>query len=77
MVEPPAGKFSSDAIAVVVSLDTWLETSRSQQHEVIRRAIEMSTAKDPEIEAVDQVPVAFCNIDDLEFVLQRCSCQFS
>lgn len=73
IVKPPAGKFSSDAIAVVVSLDTWLETSRSQQHEVLRRAIAMSTAKDPEIEAVDQVPVAFCNIDDLEFVLHRCT----
>lgn len=73
IVKPPSGKFSDDAIAVVVSLDTWLETSRSQQHEVLRRAIAMSTAKDPEIEAVDQVPVAFCNIDDLEFILHRCT----
>lgn len=73
LVKPPGGKLSNNAIAVVVFLDTWMETSHSQQDEVLRRAIAMSKAKDPKIEAIDQVPIAFCNVDDLEFVLHRCT----
>ncbi len=75
VVKPPGGNFSEDAIAVVVFLDTWMETSHSQQDEVLRRAREICRAKDPKIEPVDQVPVAFCNVDDLEYVLHRCTGQ--
>lgn len=73
IVKPPGGKLSNNAIAVVVFLDTWMVLSHSQQDEVLRRAVAMSRAKDPEIEAIDQVPVAFCNVDDMEFVLHRCT----
>ncbi|MDO9415272.1 hypothetical protein [Pararhizobium sp.] len=73
IVKPPGGTFSNDAIGVVVFLDTWMETSHKQHNEVLRRALAMSAAKDIKIEPVDQVPVAFCNVDDLEFVLHRCT----
>lgn len=73
LVEPPGGKIADAAAAVVVFLDSWMETSHKQQEEVLRRARIMSASKDPKIEPADQAPVTFCNIDDLEHVLHRCT----
>jgi len=50
-----------------------METSHAQQEEVLSRARKMCQLKEPEIEGIDQVPIAFCNIDDLEYVLHRIS----
>lgn len=70
MVEAPGGRLASGAPGVVVLMDTWLEMSGGQIEEVFERARAMVAEKEPEILAEDQIPLVFCNIDELENVLR-------
>ena len=70
LVEPPGGKLGKDVLGVVLLLDTWLETSGDQMNEVFARAQKLCAEKEPEISSEDQIPVALCNVDELEDVLK-------
>ncbi|WP_428527090.1 hypothetical protein [Roseibium sp.] len=73
IVAPPGDKFAAGISGLVVSMDTWMETSKKQHEEVLRRAKKRCADEDPEIIVEDQIPVAYCNIDDLSWVLRSCS----
>ncbi len=70
MVEAPGGKLAAGAPGVVVLMDTWLEMSGGQLEEVFERARAMVAEKEPEIAAEDQIPLVFCNVDELENMLR-------
>lgn len=70
IVAPPGGSLAKDAVALVILMDSWMETSTAQREEVLARARRVCEAKDPLITAEDQRPIAFANVDELEHVLQ-------
>ncbi|HWJ74783.1 MAG TPA: hypothetical protein VNX29_16600 [Kaistia sp.] len=64
------GKLAADAIGIVVLMDTWLELSTHQIDDVLNRARDLCRSKEPEIQLEDQIPLTFCNIDDLHDLLR-------
>ncbi|KAB2671060.1 hypothetical protein F9K77_13970 [Ochrobactrum sp. LMG 5442] len=61
---------SQDAFGVLLTLDTWLESSLGQCAEVMNRANDLAD-KDGTIAAGDRRPVVFCHMDDLEYLLMN------
>ncbi|MDH4743807.1 hypothetical protein OMP43_07235 [Sphingomonas sp. CBMAI 2297] len=54
-----------DAVGLVLTLDSWMVMGNALFEEVFARA-EVHAARDPQIEAQDRRPIAFCSITDLE-----------
>ncbi|MGU3660504.1 hypothetical protein [Methylobacterium fujisawaense] len=62
-------QLSQHTIGIVLTLDTWLTMANVMQKDVVDAAKQMCLEKDPEIIALDQIPVIFCPIDELENTL--------
>lgn len=60
---------ADDAVGLVMTLDPWLNMSRSLQNEIYAQAIVLA-AVDPEITEADRRRVVFAMIDDIEYTLQ-------
>lgn len=60
---------ADDARGFIVTLDSWLSMAAGMVDEVLARARQIAAERDPEVIAVDQIPVRFCLIDDLENTL--------
>lgn len=67
------GAMRSDAVGVVLTLDSWLEAFGDLRQQIVQRAKEYATRRDPLITAEDMIPLIFCPIDDMEFTLSRAS----
>ena len=61
---------AADCQAVIVTADSWLALARHQLASVLASAHALAD-QDGTIEAIDRRGVAFCQIDDVEFVLQN------
>ncbi|MBD7990726.1 hypothetical protein H9643_08070 [Ochrobactrum sp. Sa2BUA5] len=59
---------SHDAFGVLLTLDTWLESSLGQCAEVMKRANDLAD-KDGAVSSEDRRAVVFCHVDDLEHLL--------
>jgi hypothetical protein len=70
LVETPGGKLAKDVPGLVLLMDTWLEMSGNQMQDVLARARQTCAQNEPEILSEDQIPVAFCNVDEFENVLR-------
>lgn len=57
-----------DAFGVVLTLDTWVQASKTLQDEIIAQAKEQ-LADNPDITEEDMRPVAFCHLQDLVDVM--------
>ncbi len=62
-------RLAQDAKGVVLTLDTWLSMAETMQSNVLDMARTISEERDPNISVVDQIPIIFCSIDDLEQTL--------
>jgi hypothetical protein len=63
----------SSVRGVVLTLDTWLSTANAMQSDVMELARGIAAGREPDITAVDQIPIAFCPIDELEQTLSSAS----
>lgn len=61
---------AADCQAIMVTADSWLTMARNQAENVVSAAHRLADAEGS-IEEADRRDVAFCQIDDLEFVLQN------
>jgi hypothetical protein len=68
-----SGTIRSDAVGVVLTLDSWLEAFGDMRQQIVQRAQKYATGRDSLITAEDMIPVIFCPIDDMEFTLSRAS----
>lgn len=59
-----------DCQGIIITADSWLAMARNQAESVIAAAHALAD-QEGQIEAEDRRDVAFCQIDDVEFVLQR------
>lgn len=59
----------NETLGIVLTLDSWLLMASELIEEVMKRAIEMSADKDPDIGPEDRRPILFCAITDLENTL--------
>ena len=62
----PNERFRHDVKGVVLTLDTWLSMATATLNDVFDRARVLCAEKDRDILLEDQIPVAFCSIEDLE-----------
>lgn len=63
-------ELSTDCQGIVITADSWLAMARNQADSVVAAAHALAD-KEGQIEAEDRREVAFCQIDDVEYVLQR------
>lgn len=61
---------SADIVGVVLMLEPWLQMHAETIREIRERAIS-HCQKQPEIEAVDQIEIAFVAMDDWEYSIQK------
>lgn len=64
----PGEALSGTVSGIVLTLDSWLTMADPLREQVIAKARE-TAAKHPDILLIDQIPVLFCSIDDLERTL--------
>ncbi|EIZ78346.1 hypothetical protein WSK_3091 [Novosphingobium sp. Rr 2-17] len=60
---------ASEAIGLVLTLDSWMVMNNAIMDEIFARASAMSDKNDPFIETQDRRPIAFCAIPDFEMTL--------
>jgi hypothetical protein len=63
-------RLAEPATGIVLTLDTWLTMANTMQEDVIEIAKSFCAARDSQIAPIDQIPITFCPIEELENTLR-------
>lgn len=66
-------ELESSPVGMVLTLDPWLSFAEKSRAKVMQLADRKCFESDVAISKDDKIPIVFCNVTDLEFVLWRCS----